>query len=402
MAISLPYIPPDWERAPVEGIGASFLLRKALPLLRETVGLRYAVDLHSGQRHPCAAGKSSSAGRWCVMPKWTMREEGLYCSDIQHTELKSNGDPRHKFRLEMSAHRFGGAWTDKKLKALSDYLTQYRLIFTTNEKAKYFKTIYLDGFAGTGARQDTATKASDDQQLSLSPEMDVEVQEYKRGSAAVALGLSSPFDRYVFVEKQWKRAEELALLIHEEYAALEPRCKVFHGEANDFLRDWCATTDWRAHRAVVFLDPYGMNVYWDTISSVAATKAIDMWLLFPLGTGINRLLTRDAPPPTDWAEKVTRILGVPRDVWEPAFYVRNPQTSLFGSGDEVTIKVADFKSMGDFFIERLGTVFAGVAPHAMPLFNSRNNPMYLLCFAAGNVKGAKPAVKIADHLLKGG
>jgi hypothetical protein len=117
---------------------------------------------------------------------------------------------------------------------------------------------------------------------------------------------------------------------------------------------------------------------------------------------INRLLTRDAPPPIDWAEKVTRILGVPRDVWEPAFYVRNPQTSLFGSGDEGSVKVADFKSMGDFFIKRLGTVFAGVAPHAMPLFNSRNNPMYLLCFAAGNVKGAKPAVKIADHLLKGG
>jgi three-Cys-motif partner protein len=78
----------------------------------------------------------------------------------------------HKLRPDMSAHRFGGAWTDKKLKALSEYLTQYRLIFTTNEKAKFFKTIYLDGFAGTGARQDTAAKVSGDQQLSLSPEMD--------------------------------------------------------------------------------------------------------------------------------------------------------------------------------------------------------------------------------------
>ncbi|OAI50066.1 hypothetical protein AYO46_10715 [Betaproteobacteria bacterium SCGC AG-212-J23] len=300
----------------------------------------------------------------------------------------------------MNAHRFGGAWTDKKLQALSEYLTQYRLIFRTNERAKYFKTIYLDGFAGTGARQDSA-KASDDQQLSLSAELDADIQKYKRGSAAVALGLTSPFDQYVFVEKVMRRAEELAMLIQTDFPALESRCKVFRGEANEFLRDWCASTDWHKQRAVVFLDPYGMSVDWETISRIAGTQAIDMWLLFPLGTGINRLLTRGALPPKDWAEKVTRILGVPQDVWQPAFYAQSTQQNLFGGEDPKAIKVADFKSMGDFFIKRLGTVFAGVAPHAMPLFNSMNNPMYLLCFAAGNPKGAKPAVKIADHLLKG-
>ncbi len=297
-----------------------------------------------------------------------------------------------------SAHRFGGGWTDKKLKALSDYLTQYHLIMTTNEKARFFKTIYLDGFAGTGERQNTAAETSDEQ-LSLSPELDSEIQAYKRGSAAVALGLASPFDRYVFVEKMQKRADDLAALIHMDYEPLETKCQVVHGDANDFLRQWCAQTNWRTHRAVVFLDPYGMSVDWQTISDIAGTKAIDMWLLFPLGTGINRLLTRDAPPPIEWAEKVTRILGVPQEIWKPAFYAQSTQTEMF-DGAQKSVKVADFKSMGRFFIERLKTVFAGVAPHAMPLFNSRNNPMYLLCFAAGNERGAKPAVKIADHLLK--
>ena len=283
----------------------------------------------------------------------------------------------------------------------SEYLTQYRLIFTTNEKARYFKTIYLDGFAGTGARQDTATKASEDQ-LSLSPELDTEIQEYKRGSAAVALGLASPFDKYVFVEKMEKRAEELRALIRRDFADLEPRSQVEVGDANAFLRKWCAETDWNKHRAVVFLDPYGMSINWQTIEGIARTKAIDMWLLFPLGAGINRLLTRGALPPREWAEKVTAILGVPQTVWQPAFYAPSTQTKLFAEEDtEETVKVADFESMGSFFIKRLNTVFSGVAPHAMPLLNSRNNPMYLLCFAAGNPKGAKPAVRIADHLLKG-
>ncbi len=35
-----------------------------------------------------------------------------------------------------------------------------------------------------------------------------------------------------------------------------------------------------------------MQVDWKTIEAVAATKAIDLWLLFPLGVGVNRLLTR--------------------------------------------------------------------------------------------------------------
>lgn len=34
----------------------------------------------------------------------------------------------------------------------------------------------------------------------------------------------------------------------------------------------------------MFLDPYGMQVERETIDTIARTKAIDTWLLFPLGT----------------------------------------------------------------------------------------------------------------------
>jgi len=35
------------------------------------------------------------------------------------------------------------------------------------------------------------------------------------------------------------------------------------------------------------------------------------------------------------------------------------------------------------------------------LCNSRNNPIFLLCFASANPKGAPTAVRIAQYLLKG-
>jgi len=45
-------------------------------------------------------------------------------------------------------------------------------------------------------------------------------------------------------------------------------------------------------------------------------------------------------------------------------------------------------------------VFADVAENPLVLRNSRNTPLYLLCFAAGNSEGAKTAVKIAQNILK--
>jgi hypothetical protein len=51
-------------------------------------------------------------------------------------------------------------------------------------------------------------------------------------------------------------------------------------------------------------------------------------------------------------------------------------------------------------VERLKTIFAGVAKNPLALYNSANTPLYLLCFSAGNEQGAKTAVKIAQDILK--
>jgi three-Cys-motif partner protein len=52
----------------------------------------------------------------------------------------------------MVDHTFGGDWTEVKLECLKAYLTKYRTIFTANQKARYFRTWYVDAFAGTGSR----------------------------------------------------------------------------------------------------------------------------------------------------------------------------------------------------------------------------------------------------------
>jgi three-Cys-motif partner protein len=65
---------------------------------------------------------------------------------------------------------------------------------------------------------------------------------------------------------------------------------------NDAIANLCKATDWRSNRGVVFLDPYGLQVTWGTLAAIARTGALDIWVLFPSGMGLNRLLTKSG----DW------------------------------------------------------------------------------------------------------
>jgi hypothetical protein len=94
---------------------------------------------------------------------------------------------------------------------------------------------------------------------------------------------------------------------------------------------------------------------------------------------------------------LTKCFGT--DEWKKAFYRSSRQCTLFGPEAGLE-KETDFDSIGDFFVQRLATDFAKVVKKPLPLRNSKNVPIYLLCFAAANPRGAPTAVKIAEHILK--
>lgn len=200
----------------------------------------------------------------------------------------------------------------------------------------------------------------------------------------------------MFVEASSEYAAELSSL-PADYPHLADRIQILHADANVFLRQWSRSLH-RLDRAVVFLDPYGMAVEWSTVEALAATKKVDLWVLFPLGVAINRLLTRKQPPRDTWAAALTRFFGT--EDWKTAFYKPNPQPSLFGDESTSLTKEADFDSIGGYFIRRLQSVFEGVAPNSLALRNSRNSPLFLLCFAVGNPVGKETAIRIANHILR--
>lgn len=297
-------------------------------------------------------------------------------------------------------HSFGGPWTEDKLRRIDAYLDAYMTIFSGNPRASKLNTIYLDAFAGTGFR--TSPVAEDRAEGSLFEDAleDPDTGELKEGSAYVALRTDPPFGRYIFVDRNPEHARSLGTL-RREFPDLTNRISVQVADANTFLQGWCRETDWRTNRAVVFLDPYGTQVDWSTIEAIAATEAIDLWILFPLGQAVNRLLTRNDIPRGGQADRLTRFFGT--ENWKEAFYEEaSDQPNMFDLLGEESgyAKRANFDAIGRFFVTRLEQVFVGVSKNPLPLRNSKGVPLFLLCFAASNPKGAKPALRIANHLLR--
>jgi three-Cys-motif partner protein len=295
------------------------------------------------------------------------------------------------------AQTFGGDWTTTKLDVLAKYLAAYTTALKDKPSAERpFRKAYIDAFAGTGYR---SLRRDDDAEESANlvlPDLaETAPQELLDGSARLALKTTPRFDRYIFIERNKARCQQLEAL-KTDFPELAADITVQEGEANSEIQELCRR-DWRSHRAVMFLDPYGMQVEWDTIIAIAQTKAIDLWLLFPLGIGVNRLVTRSGEIPEGWQRRLDTLLGTTD--WRDEFYARDRQPTLFGGDEERVIK-ASKETIGRYFNKRLESVFPGVAESPGVLRNSANCPLYLFCFAAGNEKGAPIALKIANHLLK--
>ena len=292
--------------------------------------------------------------------------------------------------MKQDLQRFGGDWTAEKLERVRKYLAAYATIMHNQN----FRFAYIDAFAGTGYR--TLKQAEDRNELLFPEFVEQDSQGFLEGSARIALQVRPRFDKYIFIERDQHRFAELQKL-KEDFPNVASDISMVNAEANSYLQDLCLNRKWQGHRAVLFLDPFGMEVTWETIAAIGATKAIDLWVLFPIGVAVNRLLTRDGKITKGWRRRLDTMFG--EKDWYDVFYETRRDVGLFGE-NVITEKVGSFDLIGQYFVERLKTAFAGVAQNPLSMPNSRNVPLYLLCFASGNPKGAKTAVKIAQDILK--
>ncbi|OLN27443.1 three-Cys-motif partner protein TcmP [Desulfosporosinus metallidurans] len=265
---------------------------------------------------------------------------------------------------------FGGPWTLLKLDILEKYLS----FFVQAMKNQNFKLCYIDAFAGSG---------------------DVDIPGIGSIPGSAVRAIDYPFDRYIFIDSNHEYLKKLEDNITQK--ATNKNIEFLLGDCNQLLKT-IDSFSWFSNywRGVIFLDPYAMNLNWDSLSSIANTKAFDVWYLFPL-SAVNRVLPRHGNIPESHRLKLHQVLGT--TMWEQEIYKESPQLTLFG---DVDIERASIEQIKAYIIKRLKAVFPGVSSNPLTLRNPKNNsPLFLLCFAVSNPSSSaiNLSLKAVDHIL---
>ena len=243
----------------------------------------------------------------------------------------------------------------------------------------YLQTHYVDAFAGTGKiplkSNGIELQLWDDEQGDPTEDSD----NFITGSTRLALEIEPPFESYTFVEKSRSKFQELSDTF-ETHRHLN-KISFKKGDANSEVSNFCKqmrTSD----RAIIFLDPFGSQVEWNTIEKIAATEKVDLWYLFPSGVSVFRQISNKGTVDPTHVAAIDRIYGTTD--WREEFLKPRFSTDLFGNGILKHEKVVTAEIAADFMIERLKKVFkGGVADFKIEL-GKHAYPSYHLLFAWAN------------------
>jgi three-Cys-motif partner protein len=153
---------------------------------------------------------------------------------------------------------------------------------------------------------------------------------------------------------------------------------VYQGDCNDVLVDgiFPRISYARRERALCILDPYGLQLNWETIRAEGNSKAIEIFLNFPVMDMNRNVLWHKSERVSDLQkERMTRFWG--DTSWENAAYQTTP--GLFEEMQEKTTNEVVAEAFRARLMEVGGFKYV---PAPMPMRNSKTAIVYFLFFAA--------------------
>ena len=247
-----------------------------------------------------------------------------------------------------------GVWSEIKLEIVEKYGSAY----TKALKKTTLNKFYIDGFCGAGVH------------LSKTSGNEIE------GSPSRALKISPPFDMHYFIDLDAAKTSYLQTLCGDRSDVL-----IHTGDANNYLNKQLLPTIQfkKFNRALCLLDPYALHIDWDVMYQAGQSKAIDMFLNFPvMDMNRNAIWRNPEKVPHSGIERMTKFWG--DESWKQAAYAEHPQGNLFGGP---SIVKQDNDVIVAAFQERLRKV-AGFqfVPEPLPMKNRMNAVVYYLFFAS--------------------
>ena len=269
-------------------------------------------------------------------------------------------------------------------------------------KQKYELTL-MDAFAGSGWRRTGVSRSKPATGDLFNPSS---ASDQALGFALRALSMKRHFHRYVFGDLSAKNIRSLRAAVAGQLEKIRrsrldgwaPEVRVEERDANALLSEECdRLSRMPMARAVAFLDPFGMQVDWQTLTRVAGTAKVDLWMLFPIGIGVSRMLPHHGEIAPGWRDRLNRFFG--DDAWEGEVYNIRHQEGLFGQTAQRSRVSHD--ELAKVALGRLRRLFGdGLLEQTLPL-EIRGRSAYELVFACSSRSSRAKAIAhdIAGHIL---
>lgn len=259
-----------------------------------------------------------------------------------------------------------GPWAEDKYR----YVGMYAEIFSTGMKKAWDKRVYLDLFSGPGS-----SKVRGKNRVVL-------------GSPMIALNVPDRFDSYVFADENAQKLDALKVRV----GAMEPPPDVTYiqGDANNVVDRVTAAIP-ATHRKTLsfcFLDPYNLDIHFETVRKLATDRAMDFLILLALYVDANRNLSTYI---NEQSQTIDRLLGDPRwrDAWRVAEAAREPFVPFLAS--EYSTRM-----------QTLGYLPVGLADMVKIHTYEKHLPLYYLAFFSRDKTGLrlwKQVLKYANDQL---
>lgn len=288
-------------------------------------------------------------------------------------------------QTKQKGSHFGGEWTLQKLHIIDEYLKSYSIVL----KNLKVKKIYVDGFAGSGK---TELKTKDLYDNGFLAEIVDETPQPVVVEGSALLSLKYDFDEYYFLELDSNRIDILKQNIIENYPQKISKVYFINGDSNKTLLEVISNIT-KYDRCLMFLDPYALELKWETLKAISNCGVVDLWYLFPLS--LIRLIEKERDISEANKQKVSSILGT--DDWIDKLFTESSQLNFFG---DTHYNRVDYNQILNYIIDRFSSIFAYVSPDSKVLKNeAKNSPMFMLCFMMTNE--SDKAQKLAAKLVKG-
>jgi three-Cys-motif partner protein len=202
-----------------------------------------------------------------------------------------------------------GKWSEDKLQLLEKYLKAYSDIMNSQKQEWLKAYYYIDAFAG-----------------SVKPKAKSDEERFIAGSPLRALQCEPPFDDYWFIELSSWRVGRLKEL-QKQFPHL--KIDIWEGDSNEILckKVIPEITMKSKQRGLVFLDPFGLQVDFETVKALAKANTFDLFVNFPI-MAITRILKREKSPTVRAKTLLNKVFG--NTDWIQVIYKPSPQLPLFG------------------------------------------------------------------------